>query len=461
MQWAPHILEHSDELGSTPGMLEAKLKHHMQMLRTLKAQVQGDLIGNVSQYPSMVLIESLRGAWLLRGAGKLRKIAHHIVNVCIPSSQQNGMHKHIDRPMVIPSRATMSRGRVSLDLGYAWCMRDILCPPQSTVSVTWWMWADSSPMGGHDWLITYIHYAYLECDWHNLASSFHELCRRNELPQVDDADSASDASEASSNDPPPAPAAPRRRLQVDDGGGVGRFLDSDSEESGVHAEDVPFVPSSMDVAELTRVIARSVCHHTFIPQALGTRAASLAHKTSCIAEQVNYEVSGDVQFNRFISGGVSGTFDLGTEYGLGDAVNADGTSHFPEFHRPAAVQSDDHDGDFPCDDDSSKDRRFFFDKMLSVAALLHIIDNATKELHKSMTDFKCCWVFLSSLMDLLCHEGPRQAFIHRVVKAGGFGHRAVHFEKAFPLHSEHRWSSLILTMKWLLPLREYPAICHL
>ena len=64
-------------------------------------------------------------------------------------------------------------------------------------------------------------------------------------------------------------------------------------------------------------------------------------------------------------------------------------------------------------------RPFLFDKMLSVAALLHILDNASKELHNSLKDFTRCMVFINSLMDLLCYEGPRQAFVERVVKGGG------------------------------------------
>ena len=107
--------------------------------------------------------------------------------------------------------------------------------------------------------------------------------------------------------------------------------------------------------------------------------------------------------------------------------------------------------DFPPDD--KVNQPFLFGNMVSVAALLHIVDGVTKDLHGGMTDFAACMVHVAALCSLLCQEGPRQAFIQRCVKAGGFGDRAHYFQRTFPLHAEHRWSSFIITMRWLLPLQ--------
>ena len=208
------------------------------------------------------------------------------------------------------------------------------------------------------------------------------------------------------------PKAPTDRLRADsDDGDFRSDIDSDVDEA--------FNASAMDDCELTRTMCTSMSHHTFPPQALGTRAASLPHKVSCIATQMVYETGSEERFDQFAQAGVSGTFDLGTEYGVGDALLVDDIgAHFSEYNKPSRLQQDDGDmeADFPST--AGDARPFLFDKMLSVAALLHILDNATKELHNSLKDFTRCMVFITSLMALLCYEGPRQAFIHRVVKGG-------------------------------------------
>ena len=93
--------------------------------------------------------------------------------------------------------------------------------------------------------------------------------------------------------------------------------------------------------------------------------------------------------------------------------------------------------------------------MLPIAVLLHILDGLEKDLHESFPGFSKCMANLVALMGLLCYEGPCLAFVHRVVRGGGFDHYSKHFECTFPLFTEHRWSSLIRTIHWLLPLRPF------
>lgn len=272
-------------------------------------------------------------------------------------------------------------------------------------------------MGGSDWLISYLHYLLLrkDGDWWKWAASFHEMCRRNsnQFEDVQDDDS-SDTSAVDRDDPdelPVVPQAPTNRLQADSDDGDFRS-DFESDVDGV------FNASAMDNCELTRTMCRGIAYHTFPPQALGTRAASLPHKVSCICTQMGYETGSENRFEQFKRSGVSGTFDLGTEYGVGDALHVHDGAYFSEYNRPSRLEQDDGDmeADFPSTE--GHDGQFLFDKMLSVAALLHIIVNATKELHAALPGFDRCMVFMTSLMGLLCYEGPRQAFLERVVRGG-------------------------------------------
>ena len=187
---------------------------------------------------------------------------------------------------------------------------------------------------------------------------------------------------------------------------------------------------------------------------LGLRAASLPHKVSCICTALSFECDGAARLDTFLKSGVSGTFDLGAEYGVGDVAHADFWSHSSKDVQPSRVEPDDGDihGEFA--EDSFEDRSFLFQNMLSIAALLHILDNVAKDLHNSLTDFDKCMTYTLAICSLLCNEGARQAFLHRVVRGGGFDHHVGLFESTFPLHSEHRWLSLINTMSWLLPLKD-------
>ena len=83
--------------------------------------------------------------------------------------------------------------------------------------------------------------------------------------------------------------------------------------------------------------------------------------------------------------GISGTLDLGTEYGTADIPMGDFDKHFSKYVRPSRLQADDG-GELHADlvDDAPEERPFLFTHMLPIAALLHIIDTATKNLHESV-----------------------------------------------------------------------------
>ena len=83
----------------------------------------------------------------------------------------------------------------------------------------------------------------------------------------------------------------------------------------------------MNVQGLTRVLCSSVAHRTPLPQALGQRAADLAHKTSCVCSSLSFETSGAGGLDNFLQAGASGTFDLGVEYGIADNPYSEFFSH--------------------------------------------------------------------------------------------------------------------------------------
>lgn len=136
--------------------------------------------------------------------------------------------------------------------------------------------------------------------------------------------------------------------------------------------------------------------------------------------------------------GVSGKFDLGAEYGMPDIPQAIFWSHFSPNFQPSTIKLDDdvHYADF--DSSEPEERDYLFKHMLSVAAVLHIIDTCTGQLHSAFAEWEAFVSLFSCVSSLLSRECPRQAFVHRVLRNGGFDHYAVHFDMSFDGMVEHR-----------------------
>ena len=103
--------------------------------------------------------------------------------------------------------------------------------------------------------------------------------------------------------------------------------------------------------------------------------------------------------------------------------------------------------------DEPEVRPYLFEQMLSIAGILHIIDTVTKQLHSGIKDWDTFTAHLFSIVALLCYEGPRQVFVWRCLKGGGYNDYVVHFDKTFDAPTDNRWTSLTFAVKWLLPLQ--------
>ena len=198
--------------------------------------------------------------------------------------------KYMDEPMAIPSKRTIARGRLNFDLGFELSMRSTFCPT-GLPCPKYWVWADSSPMGGNNWLLVHLHYSQCtsESNWRELMGAYHELCRRNEnapAHDLDDIDEGAQSDTASSEDGGDLKPSilEKHTVRMDDG----NVDDWDSDFGDSAADALPTKPfAERTVADLSRVLCRSLSYHTPIPQALGTRAASLPHKTSCLTSTMS------------------------------------------------------------------------------------------------------------------------------------------------------------------------------
>ena len=129
--------------------------------------------------------------------------------------------------------------------------------------------------------------------------------------------------------------------------------------------------------------------------------------------------------------------------------------YVPEHVRPIKLTLDDGEAGaefFETSTDAS--HSFLFENMVTVAALLHIFDNCSTDVHEALSSWAAFLIMFKAFLSLLCNEGPRQAFLHRVVVNGGH-HQYTHlFQRTFEQHSEHKWNSVLMALTWLLEVKD-------
>ena len=125
-------------------------------------------------------------------------------------------------------------------MAFALHMRGVLASPTG-LGAPMHAWIDSSPQGGHDWLVMCAHFLPRGPEKRaELAQAVDELCQPRPLPMAAGADDADD---------------------------------SESE------------PDNDRAAKLTQTLARLCSKHQFTPGALGARVGDVPHKVACLSSR--------------------------------------------------------------------------------------------------------------------------------------------------------------------------------
>lgn len=203
-----------------------------------------------------------------------------------------------------------------------------------------YLFADSSPQAGHDWLITRVR--SIEAD--RIACVFEAMSALT-------CDMAAMQSEV-------APL-------VEEGGEL----------------DEPALPfESLDRASLYQLLHDSVSLATLPPMSLGLGRTSLVEKVMALLYAVFLEVSFNNLFG-YLESCISITTDMGVELGIGDFMAGRLTSMLPPFVLDALIE-DDTGAELP-----QRCEEFLFSRVLTVSGVLHIFSNASKDLYRCLE----CW----------------------------------------------------------------------
>ena len=428
--WAPAVRE-LDQQGFHEGA-ELSLRSHVSLLESVAWNVAGhaSMDGPSGSGPAQ-LVQLVRLGRMIKRSDELELVLRRAVSIVCPAfAVQHVTRALSERPPPL-SKTHLQRITQAFDYALALHAREVFA---TTAALPWYGFCDSSPQGGHDWLLSYSHAltAGSASDLLRLAQSVNELAR-----------GTADVAKAIANG--------------------GRGSSSSTGGEGLEAEG----RGADSPAALTRQICEGFSQHTFVPGALGARAGSLVDKVGTFLHGARVETSSLELLRARLQSLVSWTTDLGTEAGFSD-VSAAG--FWPALRAtfgdvaaaPQAVEADTGEaaiveatvdaGAAAADWDAEA---HLFMVALPIPGMCHLMDNLSHDLHTQCLRLWPSFApLLQAVCDLLCALGPLEAFIHRCLRLPGYTAYVPHFEKTFVRHRPHRWGSLMEVLDWMMPLRD-------
>ena len=410
--WAPSVLTaclDDEERAGTHGMLESDIRFLEGAAAAVDpAAARSQQLGR-REIESEALIECLRIAQFLTNAGMLDQVVRNSLRLTCPPFLAQALENRLNGTRTVAKRTTIFRSRLAFDAALALTMRDVLKEP-----LLIYMWADSSPQGGHDWLLSHMHYV--------VGSSTAELLQ---LAAAVDA-LASRPTAWNAVDGVPVP---------DD----------------ILLEERAGAP--MGLGRLTWQIFCAFRHHCPLPGALGSRAGSLQHKCATLLHALRLECHDDDHLESMLDRVISITTDMGTEIRLTEVVGAGFWSQFESHLQRTPMVADDGNPEAGEDQDMHS-RPYVFSRALPIAGLLHILDNLTRDVQKHMDGWPPFQNSLRAVCNLLCKPASLEVFMERCLRQAGLKQYSHHFDKRFPPMIDWRWSTLMTTLSWLLPLEK-------
>jgi len=203
-------------------------------------------------------------------------------------------------------------------------------------------------------------------------------------------------------------------------------------------------------AELTRHVWGAFSYHCPIATALGARASSLVHKCSSHLHSLGLETWSMEDLEGMLAGAVAYCSDFGTEVGLAEVPRAKMWEWFDSNVMPKSLGPDTGEEDCLEEDEGPT---HLYERMLPILGWLHIADNCTAQMHEQMKWFPNFLIMLNLICSLLCDTAHLETF-RASLKMRGMHHLLVLFDRSSLSYQEWRWSSMIIVLLWILPLRK-------
>ncbi|OLP77241.1 hypothetical protein AK812_SmicGene42716 [Symbiodinium microadriaticum] len=297
----------------------------------------------------------------------------------------------------LPSGSVLSRRQLVVDCAFACFWRQLLADHDGCL----YLWADSSPQGGVDWLLSII-----------------VLIKRENLEEVAEAADA---------------------LQ----GSAERFVAA-CELDDTHA--------MMQIAQQRHacglVLTKGMQRHRQIPMALGSGRSSLEHKVRCICQKFYAESQSLPALKKNLGRVRSVCTDMGTEMGLPQMEGASLESLIPSYMlEDAGLFSEEAAGQ------AEHCANFLLPEALLAPGILHIVHNMMKDTDSNLSFWKTWIPGLKAIAKLLHEDHLRQRLVATCIKGTPFEWLEEHFQKGVPQPIEWRWGTVTAIVEHVLSVR--------
>ena len=162
----------------------------------------------------------------------------------------------------------------------------------------------------------------------------------------------------------------------------------------------------------------------------------LSDKVSALLYAMLLEV-GMQLMSAYLDSFISITTDIGTEVGVGDYEDADIYSLLPAWILSSQFEADGDDGDGPAVMQTAVGDGFLFKHVITVAGMLHIFSNASKDVYRCLQCWEHLYDALKILEKLVSHPGRLRNFVKLCVDPSPFS--GASFNMLCPHLYDKRW----------------------
>ena len=293
----------------------------------------------------------------------------------------------------LPSGSSLSRKQIFVDSAFCCHWREILAKHRGPIYV----WADSSPQGGVDWLLSII-----------------RIIKQEQLETVVDA--------------------------------ADFLVESVEGFLAAYACDDKQTMASIAHKRHSQgcYLARSVVTHRQIPMALGAGSTSLEVKARCMLRKMFVESQSIDSLKSRMTCVRSFTTDMGTEMALPDMSGVRAEDVLPEFMLEPELRSE--EGLLQDTNEAAGDDSFLFANALLSPGLLHICHNMVKEINSSLPMWPDWLVSFKAVAKLLHDEALRKRLLAVCIQGTPFAWLEEVFKKGVAKPIDWRWGNVVLIL---------------
>lgn len=393
--WAPSLLRASPE--DARGQLQFQLETHVCRLQSMYNLAEGSSsTASRHKLDPRVIVKALSAAMHTRDRGKLRQVVMRGMECMFP----DWSHGQIEALGRLPSASSLARGQILADAALCCFWRSRFAERKSPLGPMY-IWADSSPQAGEDWLLSIALFIQRE----DLEACFEAA--RSLAQSVEEFRAA--------------------------------FRDD-------HKERMSGIAIRRHDDRLT--LEALIHKHRQIPIALGSGHTGVEHKTRALCRKLFAEGQTFNNTQRLLESIRGLCTDLGVEASIPDVSGIALSDILPPWMRDELLPDGQRGSGL--EDDRAQ---FLLPNVVLSPGILHICDNMMLDTDVALSGWSGWLPGFKAVAHLLHHAHLRQRFIGCCLHGTRHAWAEPLFNISLPSPAKWRWGIVVDTLAKLMPLR--------